>query len=168
MKKIKKGLCALSLAICGGTAFTVPMFSGCGGPAQQELENSGYEFVSIDGGSGNYYQNDVFSLEGRNMTIKDKATNQNIVIPLTNDMIIGGLGSIDMTTGGEKEITVVYDGKEYSFVITVNEKTQASFREQLAALLSKYQNDSIKSVDFSMNWAVVLFPIHSLSFGKYP
>lgn len=150
MKKIKKGLCALSLAICGGAAFTVPMFAGCSNnkKAQEELENkTGYELVSIDEGlSADYYQNDTFSLNGKQITIRDKATNRSYVITLSDDMIVS---KPDMSTGGEKEVSVTYDGNTYSFVINVKEKTQVALREQLLSILEKYSTGDFKNVSLN-------------------
>ena len=169
MNKVKKGLCALTMAICGGTAFTVPMFAGCSDPSKEkESEISGYELVSVDRGlASDFYQNDVFTLNGRTITIKDKQTNEQYVITLNDDMLVG---APDMTTGGEKEIDVIYDGTTYSFVINVKEKTANNIQEQYKAILDKLTSDNIKAVDaqFSLSYDVRFLNQETSNAGSSP
>ncbi len=146
-KGFKKGLCSLSFAILGGAALSMPFLTGCG---EKNEVQTGYDFVAVEGNlNQDFYQNDTFSIEGRKMTLKDRKTNENVVIVLSDNMIVN---APDMTTDGQKEVTVCYDGENYSFNINVLRKTPENTQRQLQALLSAFKNGSIKNISLSGNY----------------
>lgn len=97
-----------------------------------------------------YYVNQFFIVNGTKLEIEDKDGKKREIY-ITKEMI---KKMPDMTTPGEKEIIVVYDGNEYSYKITVENRKPDELAEKLNDFLTKYENDGASNME--VNYALEL------------
>lgn len=124
MKKVVAGAVVLSSSM--GLA-------GCGifkdAPSQEGYVFKGYEDT--------YYVNDVFSIIGTKLRITDKNGNTE-EISVTENMI---KSMPDMTSAGEKTVVIEYKGVEYTFTITIENRTNEQLLAKLRSFLRRYESN---------------------------
>ncbi|MFQ6724397.1 MAG: bacterial Ig-like domain-containing protein, partial [Clostridia bacterium] len=107
---------------------------------------AGYIFKNYE---ETYYVNEDFTISGTKLRITDK-NGKTKEVEITKDMI---KQMPDMTTAGEKMVVVEYEGVEYSFVITIENRTNEQLLAKLQTFLRRYEsnNDSLISADIKTN-----------------
>ena len=140
----KKQITALALTtVMAGTTL-----SGCFGGSDPV-----YEFVGVVGYTEEYDVGDQFSYAGIKLKFKEQGKNNYKLVDVTEEMI---KAMPDLSTSGEKEIVIKYNGKEYSFTITVNAQTGEEeggqeLTQRFLEYLQNYQNGSINKILGSYN-----------------
>ncbi len=136
IKKVLAGAIVLSSSI--GLA-------GCG-IFQDKPAEAGYEFKNYD---KTYYIYDEFSITGTMLRIIDKKGNVEEIL-VTEDMI---KRLPDMTTVGKKTVVIEYNGVDYSFTITIENRTQDQLLAKLQSFLRRYESgkDSLVDVNIDTN-----------------
>lgn len=124
MKKVVAGAVVLSssIGLAGCNIFT-------SNPAQESYVFKGYEDT--------YYVNDVFSIVGTKLRItgKDGKTEE---ISVTEDMV---KHIPDMSTPGQKKVVIEYNGTEYEFTITIENRTNEQLMAKLKSFLRRYESN---------------------------
>lgn len=130
-----------------GSAFLVSMEKGTVGPGEDAV----LESIAWTGYTTSYTVNDTFKKDGKvTATYSDGAT-----ADVTADATFS---SPDMTTAGEKTITVTYEGKETTGTITVNEaggdtETEITFDLGYTATDVKTADWELTQDGVSLNWS---------------
>lgn len=109
------------------------LFVACDGNISTEVLLSSYEFTGID---ATYDIGEEFSIEGAEIVLKfsDNSTQR---VTITADMV---KELPDMSTTGEKTIKIEYNGKEYTFKITVGYNAdKTALVEKIAAFWENYE-----------------------------
>lgn len=103
----------------------------------------GYVFKGYD---DTYYVNETFSIAGTKLRITDKNGNTE-EISVTEDMI---KHMPDMTTAGEKTVIIEYNGVEYSFTITIEDRTNDQLLAKLRSFLRRYESNKDSLIEASV------------------
>lgn len=93
--------------------------------------------IEVDNYVEKYYVNQYFLVSGTKLVVKNSKNKILEEIVVTKEMI---KEMPDMTTTGEKEIVIVYEGKEYSYKIVVEDRPVDELVNKLSDFLAQYEN----------------------------
>ena len=107
--------------------------AGCG-LFNDEPSKEGYVFKNYE---DTYYVNEPFSIVGTKLRITDKKGNTKEIV-VTEEMV---KHAPDMSTPGEKVVIIEYNGVEYTFTITIENRTNEQLLAKLQNFLRRYESD---------------------------
>lgn len=138
-KFLKKTLLVAIMVSSMFFASACSLFDGEIGDIIDDVLDATIESYEITQISSDFETAEDFSIEGAVLTLTlTDGTTQNIT--LSNDMLVE---MPDMSTPGEKTVTITYLGQTYTFTFNVSLNDQEVYQEILDEILTDYQNGQI-------------------------